>query len=233
MANTEIMLVNRAKLQSDIADIRCMGVTRDGTRCRQHKVKGSEFCTQHANLEMVRVPEERGRYAGRVGDMDKDYQEAMQDKFLLHLRDEISVLDARTKDLLSQAKTGVNADAWAKAQAAFAAMKRAIAKDDAAGTSAAIRAMNEAFTAARLDLDLWRDIERTMELRRKLVETEQKYLIQTNQMIPSETVIVLLSSLITAMKASVRKYVASKELEEAIILDAQREYESIVGNRPH
>lgn len=224
-------LLTRATLHSDLVETRCMALTRDGVRCRAHKVPNSDFCAIHANLASVTVDREHGRFIGYAGDLESNYQSSLQDKYLLHLRDEISILDARIKDLLPQARTGVNAAAWLVARKAHDRLTNAIATDDALGVKPALVEMQQAFNASRHDLDLWVDIERTMELRRKLTETEQKYLTQSNQMIPTETTMSLLSALITAIKRSVKKYVDSVELEEAIIADAQREYESLIGSR--
>ena len=119
--------------------------------------------------------------------------------------------------------------AWHTARKGHERFVQAMRNDDAVQVNAAVKEMEAAFNASRHDLELWEDIERTMELRRKLTETEQKYLAQTNQVIPTETAMALLSALITAIKKSVKKYVDSTELEEAIIADAQREYESLIG----
>jgi len=229
MANSVTTVMTRAKLHADLVDNRCMALTRDGTRCTGHKKQGSDFCGVHANLAATRVNREDGRYVGYAGELDKVYQESLQDEYLLHLRDEIAVLDARSKDLLAQAKTGVNGQAWLQSRRAFERLKRAIAADDPMVIPGAIRDMQEAFDAAKFDIDLWKDIQSVMEMRRKLVETEQKYLVQTNQVIPFEAVALMMSAAITALKASVGKYVASKDLEEVIIVDAQREFDTLVG----
>lgn len=230
MGKPETSVMVRAKVHADLVDNRCMALTRDGTRCTAHKKAGSDFCPAHTNLSKNQTDREHGRYIGYAGEMDKVYQEGLQDKYLLHLRDEIAILDGRLKDLISQSKTGVNGQAWLMARREFEKLKRAYSSDDPMAISAAVKGMQEAFDAGKFDIDLWKDIERTMEMRRKLVETEQKYLVQSNQVIPYEAVMLMMSAAITALKSSVAKYVASKDLEEVIIIDAQREFDSLIGS---
>jgi len=225
-------IIQRAQLHSDLVDTRCMALNRDGTRCRGKKVTGMDFCAAHSNINMIRIERgEEGRYVGYAGDLEKNYQGALQDKYLLHLRDEIAILDARTKDLLKQARTGVNEATWKIVIKQFEILEGAMRADDPMTATKTMHTMKEAITAARLDIDLWHNIERLLETRRRLVETEQKYLVQSNQMISTEAAMVMLSSVITAVKKAVKKYVANPELEEASVADAGREYESIVGSR--
>ena len=95
-------LLTRATLHSDLVDNRCIGLTRDGVRCRSRKTPNSEYCASHAHLAAVRTDKEHGRYIGYAGELENAYQDSLQDKYLLHLRDEIALLDARIKDLVAQ-----------------------------------------------------------------------------------------------------------------------------------
>lgn len=193
---------------------------------------GSGYCAVHApQIESASSADmqEQGRYTGYAGGLEAQYQSALQDRYLLHLRDEIAILDARVKDLLTQAKTGVNAATWKKVSEQWRQFRRAMAADDVKAINALIATIEQSFEEGRRDADLWVDIQSLMEQRRRLVETEQKYLHNTNQMITAEAALVLLSGMITAMKASVRKYVPNSEVTEAIVVDAQREYERLIG----
>lgn len=212
-------------------DLRCHGLTRSGTRCKSPAVQGSKYCLAHApSIETAGESEnERGRYTGYVGALEEKYQSALQDRYLLHVRDEIAILDARLKDLLKQAKEGINAASWKKFSAQYRILKTSIETKNFSALQSILATMDQAMEEGRRETELWTDIQSVMEQRRKLVETEQKYLSQTNQMIPLESAIILLSGTITAIKNSLKKYVADREIEETIVLDAQREYERLIG----
>lgn len=232
--NTEIkspLVGARIVAKHDANDGRCHGTTRSGTRCRQHVVEGSKYCRAHVPAIEVTYEseEEKGRYSGYAGALENSYQNALQDRYLLHLRDEIAILDARLKDLLKQAKEGVNSEAWKKFVTQYRILKNALKKNDFKALNAILEVMDEAMEEGRRENDLWIDIQSAMEQRRRLVETEQKYLAQSNQMIPIESAIALLSAVISSMRNSLKKYVANHEIEQTIVIDAQREYERLIG----
>ena len=232
MATERPTLIQKATQHSNrLTDDRCHGITRAGSRCRHQAISNSMFCGIHArDVEPADDHSaEQGRYTGYVGVLESKYQDALQDRYLLHLRDEIAILDARLKDLLPQVKEGANAAAWKKVTAQYRLLKTAFKKEDMGSVHALLDTLDEAMAEGKREIDLWFDIQATMEQRRKLVETEQKYLAQTNQMIPLESAIVLLSGTISAIKNSLKKYVANHEVEETIVLDAQREYERLIG----
>lgn len=225
------LMGNKIANHNDSDDLRCRGITRAGTRCRQQALSGSHYCSYHAPaIETVaEVNEDKGRYSGYAGGLESNYQAALQDRYLLHLRDEIAILDARVKDLLRQTQDGVNAAAWKKFTNQYRILKNALKNNDFKALNAILETMDEGMEEGRRENDLWTDIQSAMEQRRRLVETEQKYLTQTNQMIPIESAITLLSAIITSMRNSLKKYVANHEIEQVIVVDAQREYERIIG----
>lgn len=230
MVRKPTTIIEKANKHSEAMDFRCHGVTRSGNRCRHLSIAGSRYCQIHTPaIETEHSDDERGRYTGYVGALEEKYQSALQDRYLLHVRDEIAILDARLKDLLKQAKEGVNAAAWKKFSAQYKVLKSSLENKNFSALESILKTMDDAMEEGRRENELWADIQGTMEQRRKLVETEQKYLSQTNQMIPLEAAIVLLSGTITAIKNSLKKYVADRQIEETIVLDAQREYERLIG----
>ncbi len=223
-------IVKAAAAHSDLNDGRCIGLTRAGVRCRSVAMKDSRYCAIHAPaIEPTADPTETPRYTNLPPGLESRYQTGLQDRYLLHLRDEISILDARVHDLLGQSKEGVNAATWKKARTQWGTLKRAVRDNDSRALSAIMDAIDDTLEEGKRDSDLWLDIERLMEQRRRLVETEQKYLHQTNQMISTEVAMLLLAGTITALKNSVRKYVSTIEVVDQIVADAQVEYERIVG----
>jgi hypothetical protein len=215
----------------DIDDGRCAGVTRAGTRCSRPATDGTRYCTIHRRPAMIaNRHEDAGRYTtGLPAAMVAEYQTALQDRYLLHLRDEIAVITTRINHLLTQTDVAVNASAWKEIKQVWERMKRATRKGDQDAIDEAMLRLTELIDTGKRESDIWIDIERLFEQRRRLVETEQKYLRTAGQTLTIEAAMVLLAAAISAIKESVRKYVGSREVQEAIIVDAQYEYSKLVG----
>lgn len=75
------------------ADARCMGDAREGKRCRSQALPDSRYCLTHKYLESI-APQRNGRYAAAMGRFGQAYQQALNDKDLLDLREPIAALDA-------------------------------------------------------------------------------------------------------------------------------------------
>lgn len=215
----------------DIDDGRCAGVTRAGTRCSRPSTEGTRYCTIHRRPALIaNRHEDAGRYTtGLPAAMVAEYQTALQDRYLLHLRDEIAVITTRINHLLTQTDVAVNARAWKEIKLLWERLKRASRKGDQDAVDEAMVQLTELIETGKRESDIWIDIERLFEQRRKLVETEQKYLRTAGQTLTIEAAMVLLAAAINAIKESVKKYVGSREVQEAIIVDAQYEYTKLIG----
>lgn len=210
---------------------RCSALTRAGTRCTRSAVPGYQYCGAHLRSaeEAMRI-EDSGRYGGSLSGKRADaYKSALQDHYLLHLRDEIAVLTARINDLLEQTEEGVNAKTWKETQQLWARFARAYRRDDRDAMDEMVVRLTELIETGKRDSDIWTDVERLFEQRRKLVETEQRHLNSTGQTMTAEAALVMIAAAINALKESVKKYVANRELQQAIIVDAQYEYAKVVG----
>lgn len=215
-----------------IEDGRCHGVTRAGTRCTRTVASGTRFCLTHVRSGPIAIQaEDTGRYAaGLPSNLVTQYQTALQDRYLLHLRDEVAVITTRINQLLTQTDESVNAKAWKETKALWDRLVRAHRKDDQEAISELMLRLSEMIETGKRESDIWLDIERLFEQRRKLVETEQKYLRSAGQTLTVEAALVMLAAAINALKESVKKYVGSREVQEAIIVDAQYEYTKLIGN---
>lgn len=87
--------------------------------------------------------------------------------------------------------------------------------------------------SGRRDGEVWVDIEKALEQRRKLVDTEQKRMANNQQTLPLDKVVMLVNITIEALKESVRKYVSDREIQQYILEDANATYRKLIGVRDH
>lgn len=230
--NLDVQSDNDLPAGEYVNDGRCHGTTRSGTRCANPSTEGTPFCGWHRRPAAIAARHEAaGRYAiGMPSSMVPEYQTALQDRYLLHLRDEVAVITTRINQLLAQTEEGVNAKAWKETKQLWDRLTKAHRKDDQEAMDEVMVRLAEVIETGKRDSDIWLDVERLFEQRRKLVETEQKYLRSAGQTLTIEAAMVLLAAAINALKESVRKYVGSREVQEAIIVDAQFEYNRLIGS---
>jgi hypothetical protein len=131
------------------------------------------------------------------------YERAAGDGDLLVLRDDVAIIDTRLAELLSKLDTGETGAAWSKALEQYAGLQDAIAAGDAGGVTASIAALGGALKRGQAGYHAWREVGEMLDLRRKLVESERKRLVQLSQMVTAEQAMVLLMAVTRLVKEHV------------------------------
>lgn len=226
-----VIVIKDEEAELDVKQ-QCEATTRNGARCYRTASRGERFCSNHKHL--ATVEQEKGRYEDAfAGELGERYRNALSDVYLLNLRDEIAVLTMRANGLVAGTNSGdeVGESTWKRVSATWKRLSKAIEKEDTEAIWRLSADMDVLMKEASDTSALWDEIMRIFELRRKLSETEQKYMRESAMTVNAETVMALLAATIKSIRTSVSKYVERKELAEAIIVDAQREYERLVGTR--
>lgn len=81
----------------------------------------------------------------------------------------------------------------------------------------------------RKEGDVWEDIVKIMDERRKLAEAENRRLNDNQQTMPLDRVVMLCGILIEALKESVLKYVPDREIQQYILREADDIYRRQLG----
>jgi hypothetical protein len=145
-----------------------------------------------------------GRYSTRLPErLAARYREALADTKLLELRDEVALVDTRLAELLGQLDTGESGRRWRSLQSAHADIKSAIASRDSALLSTALTALNSVIEGGLMEQALWEEILTLVDHRRKLVESERRHLIASQQMITAERAMILLANITSIIKEHV------------------------------
>jgi hypothetical protein len=206
---------------NDSQSPQCGARTRAGTPCARHPVPGATRCKLHGGLSPRGIASptfKHGRHSRHLPTrLAARYQAAMTDPQLLELRSEVALMDARVDDLLSRIAAGNSADAWEAAQTAYADLLSASRSTDRLAATAALDALGAALNG-RDDAALWAEVSEVVDLRRRLVESERKQMIASEQFVAVAEIM----SLMGAIVASVRAHVTDSQARAAITRDIGR-----------
>ncbi len=185
----------------------CGAKTRSGEPCKNTAVMANGRCRLHGGKSLVGValPQYKdGRYSRYMPKrLLEQYERAANDGDLLVMRDDIAIIDTRLAELLSKLDSGETGAAWAKAMENYAALQDAIAAGDAAGLKSSLDAMGGALRRGQAGYHAWREVGEMLDLRRKLVESERKRLVQLSQMVTAEQAMVLVMAVTKLVKEHV------------------------------
>ena len=170
-------------------------------------MNGTNVCYVHGGPtpKGIAAPSfKHGRYSKSIPDrLSERYQESIKDPEILALREEVAITDARLTDLLSRVDTGESGVLWKTAQSAFFDFRNANASGDQDKMTVALTALNRILNLDVDDYKAWDEVGKTLEQRRKLVESERKRLVDMEQMITVERTMVLLSAVISVIRDNV------------------------------
>jgi len=171
-------------------------VTSPGLRCRIH---GGKSLAGPASPSY-----KHGRYSRYLpSHLVERYQEAITDPELLALRDEIALVDVRLAALLQRIDTGETTSLWSKLLAIHIQMQQALAGEDDEVFQNAFQALGATIECGGREDDTWIAINRQLEQRRKLVESERKRLVEMQQMITAEQAMILLTAVVDVIRQNV------------------------------
>jgi len=176
-------------------------------QCRRRAVKGKRVCTVHGGLTPSGIASPHfntGRHSKHLPErLSERYLESINDPELLDLAADISLVDARMEDLLSRVDTGESGALWKTAQSVFFDFRSANASGDQDKMTVALTELNRILNLGVDDYKAWDEVGKTLEQRRKLVESERKRLVDMEQMITVERTMVLLSAVISVIRDNV------------------------------
>lgn len=179
---------------------------QSGKQCKRGAVPGGTKCHIHGGKSLAGIASPQlktGRYSKHLpARLMARYQEAQSDTALLALRDEVALVDTRLAELLGRVDTGESAQRWHEAQTALEEMRKARIKPDAQAFSAAMADLERALITGN-DYDLWGEVTALLDLRKRLVESERKRLVEMQQMITSERAMVLLTTVVDIIRTHV------------------------------
>ena len=172
-------------------------------RCRLHGGK---------SLRGIASPRWKdGRYSKYLPtNLQAKYQEALTDRELLALIDEIALLRTRQFQLLKRVDTSEAREHWDNIEGYVNRLIKAVQVGDKDGATVSLQNLRDAVASAKADYALWGEIVDMVERIRKLSETEAKRRKDMQLMIQAEDAM----NLVTAMAILAREYVPKDKLQK-------------------
>jgi hypothetical protein len=132
-----------------------------------------------------------------------NYTAALADPDLLALRSDIALVDSRLGELLARVDSGESGAIWRTLRGVWANLITARAKGDIPGMQEHLSEVGVLIERGLADYAAWMDIQKCLEQRRKLTESEWKRLVDMQQMITTEKAMVLLAAVVDVIRKEV------------------------------
>jgi hypothetical protein len=205
----------------------CGAKTRSGGTCKRAAMPNGR-CNLHGGKSPKGIESpsfKHGRYSKYLPSrLAARYTEAQQDPALLELRAEIALIDTRLTDVLERLDKGESGALWTLIASEFDKFKKAQVVKDTDEARSALSALDSLFTEGIGDYAAWKEVSELVEQRRKLVESERKHEVETQQMLSTEQAL----SLIGSIHETIRRHVADSAARQLIAADLAR----LVGDAP-
>lgn len=176
--------------------IQCTAKSKQsGERCKRPVSPGRQVCYYHGGA----TPRGFALPQTKTGKRSKDlptrllanYEQSLDDPELLELKDDLSLVETRLRDLLKRVDTGESGQAWRLAENAYRGMEKGLADGNDEAYAASYQQLGELIKRGLSDYKAWDEINKLLDLRRKFVESERKRLVELQQVITSERALLL------------------------------------------
>lgn len=148
----------------------------------------------------------------------QSYQEALQDPNLMALRDDIALIETRLYDLLKRVDSGESGKLWRDSQSAYKDLVKALRAQDTKEINNALFELDLLLQKGVSDYAAWDEVSKTLEQRKRLIESERKRLVESQQMITNDRLMVL----IAAITDTIRRHVPDRGTLVSISGDISR-----------
>lgn len=207
----------------------CKAVSLDGRPCRRVAVREG-YCGIHLRysadaLDAMTDPANSPKYA--FGTLAERYERSLRNSDFLSSRHEIALIDARLQSLVERAESDIDDLRWNKFVEMWRDFIYYIQAGDTSRQNSQLAKLNGFVDKVETTLGTWSDIESSIKLRSRTIETELKRLQMVQDSYTSEQVLSLLGATILALKEVVYKY-ADPNAAKNIILEASEYHRRLV-----
>lgn len=186
----------------------CGAKCRDGRRCPARPVVGAKRCRMHGGRTPSGIASPNWQGKGYSKDLPAHlaewFQEAINDPDLISSRQEIALLYARTKELISRLNTGESGAWLADLREAAADYRSALESEDGETASSALNSLLSLVEQGGKYETAWKELIETADKKTKVAEREVKRLVAQEQVMTADRAGVLIGALISAVRAEVK-----------------------------
>jgi hypothetical protein len=203
---------------------------RNREQCKKDAVVGGTVCHIHGgkSLSGMASPSfKTGRYSKVLPvRLAARYEEALTNKNLISLRDDIAAAEARLSDLFSRTHSGESGALWQALRETLDAFTAALTARDGPRMNQHLATIRTLVTQGTQDDAAWREILRLWEVRCRLTATEAKTMMALQQMVSTEQLMVYFGVITDVIKRTVQAY-AAPAVAQHILSDLSQEFHRI------
>lgn len=207
--------------------IQCNAIKSNGEQCRSFAINGTTKCRAHGGATprgMASPNYKHGRFSKYMPrHLLTHYKAAMSDGKLISLREDLAVIDARMAELMGRIEGRESANAWAQAREAQTIIRAGFGAQDTTMIQAGMRQLTDALSAGQADYKTWDELTKVMDVRRKIVESERRFMVELQQMLTIEDVTMIIDALASSIKRNVTDVRALSAIQQDITAILGRE----------
>ena len=182
---------------------------RTGERCKRPPIIGKTVCYHHGGMSPRGIASATltrdGRYSKHLPTrMLATYEAAKLDPNLLALQDEVALIDARLLELMQRVDTGESGATWKQLRSEFQKFQKLMSAGKTADAKGVLFTITGLITKGVNDEAAWSEIRSLVNQRVRLVESERKRLVEMQQMVNSDQAMLMVRSLVAAVREHVR-----------------------------
>lgn len=217
---------------------------RSGERCHNWAINGSDKCRMHSGQGRTKgmlnqsydggllvgyKDMKKGKYSDSImGTLRERYEEAITHDDLTTLTNELGLVDSRIAQVLEKLGTGETSDLWASLHTTWTEFMMAVRLGDSETQNSLLPILNRLISQGHSTSHQWEELFSIMEKRRKMIETENKRVASSRDMISVQSAVLMLNMVIESTRLATLKY-ADKKTAQAILTHAQSTYQELVG----
>lgn len=190
-----------------------------GKRCKRPAMRGMAVCRFHGGMSLkgAAAPNFKdGRYSKYMpAQLESKYAEALKDPNLVSMRDEIAVITARLQEMFGGINTTSGLDYYHKLVNLWGEYTTYGEMGDTDNMARVQGEIGKMILKGESMAQKWEEIIKLIEMRRKLAESEQKRLINMNQMISVERA----SMFVFKILGIIKKYITDPKTLSSIAYD--------------
>ena len=168
---------------------------QSGERCKNNCSPGREKCRLHGGCTPSGFDLPQTKHGLYSKSMPKrlltDFIKSYNDPKSVELRESIATVEARMADLLKELKSVEIEGCWDKAQVQYHRMENGFNNRDWAEVYSASNELGGLINAGVRGYEIWDEFFKTLDLRRKLYDSQLKWEIASGQWITKEQAITL------------------------------------------
>lgn len=195
---------------------------KPGRFCQRKGLKGKSRCGLHGGKSLAGIASKRykhGRYSRFLPKgLRQQYEQTKHDPQLLSHEPDLRLMDLCLQGLLKNLNNTASLEAFSEAQVQWEFLEQAQDRGDLQEMGRIMFKLRDLMRRTVPSSQVWADIERVTEQRRKLLESESRRIQNSQNSMSSEQILALIEYIVDVLRTSVSKYadrlIATKILQQ-------------------